>query len=162
LKQLDLAGLGNTGNPFIVDLAGRRAGQHQPGDLRRRRAEAAQGHLAVHAHPQAQRQLRADGTLARLVQYDLCQLAGTVSERKYEKEGGPGLAACADGRPRASRHLAWADGLGTALVRGASPSSSVLITQHTSCAKPDNASTRPSVATRFRASADSSRSATGR
>jgi serine/threonine-protein kinase HipA len=41
------------------------------------------------------RQLRPDGTLARLVQYDLCQLAGTVSDRKYEKEGGPGLAACA-------------------------------------------------------------------
>ena len=37
-----------------------------------------------------------DGTLARLVQYDLCQLAGTVSERKYEKEGGPGLATCAE------------------------------------------------------------------
>jgi serine/threonine-protein kinase HipA len=42
------------------------------------------------------RQLRPDGTLARLVQYDLCQLAGIVSERKYEKEGGPGLAACAE------------------------------------------------------------------
>jgi serine/threonine-protein kinase HipA len=38
----------------------------------------------------------ADGSLARVVQYDLCQLAGTVSERKYEKEGGPGIAACAD------------------------------------------------------------------
>ena len=37
----------------------------------------------------------ADGTLARLVQYDLCQLAGTVSEKKYEKEGGPDLAVCA-------------------------------------------------------------------
>ena len=42
------------------------------------------------------RQWRADGTLSRLVQYDLCQLAGTLSDRKYEKEGGPGLAACAD------------------------------------------------------------------
>ena len=42
------------------------------------------------------RQLRPDGTLARLVQYDLCQLAGTLSDRKYEKEGGPGLAACAE------------------------------------------------------------------
>jgi len=42
------------------------------------------------------RQLRPDGTLTRLVQYDLCQLAGTLSERKYEKEGGPGLAACAE------------------------------------------------------------------
>lgn len=41
------------------------------------------------------RLVRPDGTLARLVQYDLCQLAGTVSERKYEKEGGPGLATCA-------------------------------------------------------------------
>lgn len=38
---------------------------------------------------------RPDGSLARLVQYDLCQLAGTVSERKYEKEGGPGLVPCA-------------------------------------------------------------------
>jgi serine/threonine-protein kinase HipA len=38
---------------------------------------------------------RPDGTLARLVQYDLCQLAGTLSERKYEKEGGPDLVACA-------------------------------------------------------------------
>lgn len=42
------------------------------------------------------RRLRADGTPDRLVQYDLCQLAGTVSDRKYEKEGGPGLAACAE------------------------------------------------------------------
>ncbi|MBU6259148.1 MAG: HipA domain-containing protein [Burkholderiales bacterium] len=39
---------------------------------------------------------RPDGSLARLVQYDMCQLAGTVSERKYEKAGGPGLAACAE------------------------------------------------------------------
>lgn len=39
---------------------------------------------------------RPDGSLARLVQYDLCQLAGTVSETKYEKEGGPGLATCAE------------------------------------------------------------------
>lgn len=38
---------------------------------------------------------RPDGGLERLIQYDLCQLAGTVSDRKYEKEGGPGLAACA-------------------------------------------------------------------
>ena len=30
------------------------------------------------------------------MQYDLCQWAGTVSDRKYEKEGGPGLAACAE------------------------------------------------------------------
>ena len=39
---------------------------------------------------------RADGTLGRLIQYDLCQLAGMVSEKKYEKEGGPGIAACAE------------------------------------------------------------------
>lgn len=37
---------------------------------------------------------RPDGTLARVVQYDLCQLAGVVSDVKYEKEGGPGVAAC--------------------------------------------------------------------
>jgi serine/threonine-protein kinase HipA len=42
------------------------------------------------------RLIRPDATLSRLVQYDLCQLAGTVSERKYEKEGGPGLATCAE------------------------------------------------------------------
>lgn len=36
-----------------------------------------------------------DGSLTRLVQYDLCQLAGIVSEKKYEKEGGPSLAECA-------------------------------------------------------------------
>lgn len=36
-----------------------------------------------------------DGTLGRLVQYDFCQLAGTDSDRKYEKEGGPGAARCA-------------------------------------------------------------------
>lgn len=29
------------------------------------------------------------------MQYDLCQLAGAVSDRKHAKEGGPGLAACA-------------------------------------------------------------------
>ena len=38
---------------------------------------------------------RADGTLGRLIQYDLCQITGTVSDRKYEKEGGPGAAQCA-------------------------------------------------------------------
>jgi len=42
------------------------------------------------------RMTRPDGALARLVQYDLCQLAGTVSDRKYEKEGGPDLARCAE------------------------------------------------------------------
>ncbi len=39
---------------------------------------------------------RPDGTLMRLIQYDLCQLAGTVSEKKYEREGGPGLTTCAE------------------------------------------------------------------
>ena len=38
---------------------------------------------------------QADGTLGRVVQYDLCQLAGVVSGAKYEAEGGPGIAACA-------------------------------------------------------------------
>ncbi len=37
---------------------------------------------------------RDDGTLGRVIQYDLCQLAGTVSDKKYEKEGGPGIEAC--------------------------------------------------------------------
>lgn len=37
---------------------------------------------------------RADGTLGRLIQYDFCQIEGTGSERKYEKEGGPGVARC--------------------------------------------------------------------
>lgn len=37
---------------------------------------------------------REDGGLSRVIQYDLCQLAGTLSEKKYEKEGGPGLEAC--------------------------------------------------------------------
>lgn len=41
------------------------------------------------------RVLLPDRGMSRLVQYDLCQLAGTLSERKYEKEGGPGIAACA-------------------------------------------------------------------
>ena len=39
--------------------------------------------------------VRADGTLGRLIQYDLCQIAGMDSDRKYEKEGGPGAALCA-------------------------------------------------------------------
>ena len=38
---------------------------------------------------------RADGSLGRLIQYDFCQLTGLDSERKYEKEGGPGIAQCA-------------------------------------------------------------------
>lgn len=40
--------------------------------------------------------IRADGTLGRVIQYDFCQIAGISSERKYEKEGGPGAAQCAD------------------------------------------------------------------
>jgi serine/threonine-protein kinase HipA len=40
--------------------------------------------------------MRPDGTLGRLVQYDLCQLSGVLSEKKYEKEGGPGIARCAE------------------------------------------------------------------
>jgi serine/threonine-protein kinase HipA len=39
--------------------------------------------------------IRENGSLGRLVQYDFCQLSGTVSDRKYEKEGGPGIADCA-------------------------------------------------------------------
>jgi len=39
---------------------------------------------------------RPDGTLGRVVQYDVCQLVGTISDRKYEKEGGPGIARCAE------------------------------------------------------------------
>lgn len=35
------------------------------------------------------------GTVVRLKQYDFCQLSGTGSSRKYEAEGGPGLATCA-------------------------------------------------------------------
>lgn len=42
------------------------------------------------------RSIRPDGTVARLIQYDLCQLAGIVSERKYEREGGPDLATCGE------------------------------------------------------------------
>jgi serine/threonine-protein kinase HipA len=42
---------------------------------------------------------RLDGSLmrlGRLVQYDLCQLAGVVSDKKYESEGGPGVVLCAE------------------------------------------------------------------
>jgi serine/threonine-protein kinase HipA len=39
--------------------------------------------------------VRPDGDLGRLIQYDLCQLSGLVSDKKYEKEGGPGAADCA-------------------------------------------------------------------
>jgi len=41
------------------------------------------------------RVLRPDGTLGRILQYDLCQLSSIASDRKYEKEGGPGLVPCA-------------------------------------------------------------------
>jgi serine/threonine-protein kinase HipA len=41
------------------------------------------------------RALRPDGTLGRILQYDLCQLSAMASDKKYEKEGGPGLAQCA-------------------------------------------------------------------
>lgn len=41
------------------------------------------------------RVLRPDGTLGRLMQYDLCQLSAVASDKKYEKEGGPGVARCA-------------------------------------------------------------------
>lgn len=37
----------------------------------------------------------ADSSLGRLIQYDMCQLSATQSEKKYEKEGGPGIAECA-------------------------------------------------------------------
>lgn len=41
------------------------------------------------------RTLRPDGGLSRILQYDLCQLSSIASDRKYEKEGGPGLIQCA-------------------------------------------------------------------
>ena len=41
------------------------------------------------------RQLHPDGTLGRLMQYDLCQLSAIASDKKYEKEGGPGATDCA-------------------------------------------------------------------
>lgn len=41
------------------------------------------------------RVLLAPRRVGRLIQYDLCQLSDTVSDRKYEAEGGPGAAACA-------------------------------------------------------------------
>ncbi len=40
------------------------------------------------------RQRDADGRLQRLHQEDFCQALGVPPDRKYEKEGGPGLAAC--------------------------------------------------------------------
>lgn len=53
------------------------------------------------AHTQAcvvkrfDRVLQPNGTLGRMMQYDLCQLSAMPSDKKYEKEGGPGLAQCA-------------------------------------------------------------------
>jgi serine/threonine-protein kinase HipA len=41
------------------------------------------------------RVLLGDGTLGRIMQYDLCQLSALASDKKYEKEGGPGIAQCA-------------------------------------------------------------------
>lgn len=35
-------------------------------------------------------------SICRLVQYDMCQLAGVASSGKYEAEGGPGLERCAE------------------------------------------------------------------
>lgn len=41
------------------------------------------------------RVLLGNGTLGRIMQYDLCQLSALPSGKKYEKEGGPGIAQCA-------------------------------------------------------------------
>jgi len=40
--------------------------------------------------------LPGENRLRRQIQYDLCQLNGTASEKKYEAEGGPGIARCAE------------------------------------------------------------------
>lgn len=37
-----------------------------------------------------------NSSITRLTQYDFCQLSGTVSGKKYEVEGGPGIAKCAE------------------------------------------------------------------
>lgn len=50
--------------------------------------------------------VRDDGSLGRLIQYDFCQIAGLGSERKYEKEGGPGAAHCAQIIRQYSAHAA--------------------------------------------------------
>lgn len=42
------------------------------------------------------RQLREDGVIERIHQEDFCQAAGIVPEMKYEREGGPAIAACQD------------------------------------------------------------------
>ena len=39
--------------------------------------------------------LQQHGRLVRLLQYDLCQLNGTLSDRKYESDGGPDIVRCA-------------------------------------------------------------------
>jgi serine/threonine-protein kinase HipA len=39
--------------------------------------------------------LRRGKDLVRLMQFDFCQLCGTVSNAKYESEGGPGILRCA-------------------------------------------------------------------
>ena len=49
---------------------------------------------------------RADNALGRLIQYDFCQLAGMGSEKKYENEGGPGVAVCAQTIRQYSAHAA--------------------------------------------------------
>lgn len=41
------------------------------------------------------RYIRPDGQVARIMQYDLCQLSSLPSEKKYESEGGPSLQDCA-------------------------------------------------------------------
>jgi serine/threonine-protein kinase HipA len=53
------------------------------------------------------RQWRRDGDgrewIARLPQEDFCQATATPSERKYESDGGPGIAACLDVLARGMR-----------------------------------------------------------
>jgi serine/threonine-protein kinase HipA len=40
--------------------------------------------------------IRPDGTVGRVLQYDMCQLSSLPSGKKYEVEGGPSLKDCAD------------------------------------------------------------------
>ena len=40
------------------------------------------------------RVLLPNGSVGRVMQYDLCQLSAIASDKKYEKEGGPGVAQC--------------------------------------------------------------------
>lgn len=37
-----------------------------------------------------------NGNVARLIQYDFCQMSGVSSDKKYEQEGGPSLKDCMD------------------------------------------------------------------